>query len=106
MKTAITLGVVHNAIDFFGILTAIIHIVRRTLGKIVLIDKIVASVVGWVDIDHFDFTQIRLLQQLQYFQIIALDVEVLAVKVAGRSVPAHAVCFYRAQRCRNGRIGR
>ena len=45
METTIALSIRHKAIAFFIILTAIIHIVRRTLGKIVLIDKIIAGVV-------------------------------------------------------------
>ena len=106
METAIALGVGHKPVAFFIILTAIIHIVRRTLGKIVLIDKIIAGVVRRINVDHLDLAQIGFLQELQHFQIIALDVEILTVKTAGHSILAHAVCHNRAQRCRNGRIGR
>ena len=106
MKAAIAFGVGHHAVAFFIILTAIIHIVRRTLGKIVLIDKIIAGVVRRINVDHLDLAQICFLQELQQFQIIALDIKVLTVKAAGCAIFAKAVCHNRAQRCRNGRIGR
>ena len=106
MEAAVAFGVCHHAVAFFVILTAIIHIVRRTLGKIVLIDKVITRIVRRVNVDHLDFAQIGLLQELQHFQIIALDVEVLAVKATGCAILAHAISYNRAQRCRNGRICR
>ena len=106
METAIALGVGHKTVAFFIILTAIIHIVRRTLGKIILIDKIVTRIIRRINVDHLDLTQIGFLQELQHFQIIALDVEVLTVKTAGYAIFAHTVSCHRTQRCRNGRIGR
>ena len=106
MESAITLGVGHKAVAFFIILTAIIHIVRRTLGKIVLIDKIIAGVVRRINVDHLDLAQIGFLQELQHFQIISLDVEVFTVKTAGCAIFANAVCHHRTQRCRDGRICR
>ena len=106
MKATIALSVGHKPVAFFVILATIIHIVRRTLCKIVLIDKIVACIIGRINVDHLDLAQIGFLQELQHFQIIALDVEVLAVKAAGCTVLTNAVCHNRAQGCRNGRIGR
>lgn len=106
MKTPITLGVGHKAVAFFIILTAIIHIVRRTLGKIILIDKIVTRIIRRINVDHLDLAQIGFLQELQHFQIIALDIKVLTVKTAGCAILANTVGHHRTQRCRNGRIGR
>ena len=36
-----------------------------TFSKIIIINKIIASVVGWINIDHLDLTEISLLQQLE-----------------------------------------
>ena len=106
MEAPVTLSVRHHAVTFFIILPAVFHVISGVLRKIVLIDKIIAGVVGWVDIDHLDPAQISFLQKLQHFQVVTLDVEVFAVKTAGRAVPADAVRHYRAQRGRDGRIRR
>ena len=106
MKAAIAFGVCHHTVAFFIILTAIIHIFRRTLGKIVLIDKIIACVIGRINVDHLDLAQIGFLQELQHFQIIALDVEVLTVKATGSAIFANAIRYNGTQRCRDGRICR
>ena len=58
------------------------------VGKIIGIDKIVAGVVGRVDVDHLYLAVISRLQQLQDLQIVTLNVEVLG------GVPIHA--FLRA----------
>ena len=47
------------------------------IGKIIGIDKIVASIVGWVNIDHLHLAVISRLQQLQNLQVVTLDVKVL-----------------------------
>ena len=104
MEPAIALRVCYKPITLFVILSAVSHIFVSTLGKIVLINKIVARIVRRINVDHLDLAQIGFLQELQHFQIVALDVEVLAVKAAGCAILAHAISYNRAQRCRNGRI--
>ena len=106
MEAPVAFRVSHHAVTRFIVLTAVPQIIRSGLGKIILVDKVVASVVGRVDIDHLDLAQISLLQQLQDFQIVALDIKIFAVKAAGGAVSAHAVRHDRAQRGRNGRVGR
>ena len=106
MKTTVALSIGHHPIAFFIILTAVPHIFVSTLGKIVLIDKVITRIVRRVNVDHLDFAQIGFLQELQHFQIIALDVEVLAVKATGCAVLTNTVGHHRTQRCRDGRICR
>ena len=53
--------------------------------KVVGIDKVLAGVVGRVDIDELDFARVGFLQELEDFEIVALD-----YKVEG-DVPVHAV---------------
>ena len=106
MKATIAFWICNKSVPFFIQLTTIFHILSTRLCKIVIIQHIVAGVVGRVNVDHLDFTQIGFLQELQHFQIIALDVEVFTVKTAGCAIFAHTVSYHRTQRCRNGRICR
>ena len=46
-------------------------------GKFVGVNELLPCVVGRIDIDHFDFAEIRLLQQLQDFEIFAFDKDVV-----------------------------
>ena len=62
-------------------------------------------IVFW-QVDHLNLAEVGLLQELQHFQIVALDVEVIAVKTAGRAVPADALRHHGAQRGRDGRVRR
>lgn len=42
--------------------------------EVVSVDEIVAGVVGRVDGGHLHLAQIRLLQQLEHFEVVALEV--------------------------------
>ena len=106
MKASISICIRNKLISLFVILSASAHVAVRVLGKIVLIHKIVASVVGRVDVNHFHLAQIRFPQELQHIQIVALNIQVLAVPAAGRAILAHTVRLDGAQRCRNGRVRR
>ena len=106
MKAAVAFGVCHHAVAFFVILAAVAHVVLGALCKVILIDKVIACIIWRVNVDHPDFAQIGFLQELQHFQIIALNIEVLAVKTAGCAILAKTVGHHRTQRCRDGRICR
>ncbi len=67
----------HLAGQFQVILDVVLEIVR--------VHEVLAGVVGRVDVDQLDLAGIALLQQLQHFQVVALDHQVL------RAVPVHAV---------------
>ena len=62
-------------------------IILNTIRKVIRVDKIPAGVVGRVNIDHLNFPVVALLQQLEHFQIVALNIEVLGV------VPVFALCL-------------
>ena len=106
MKTTIALRICHHAVPFFVILTAVAHIILGALCKIILVDKVIARIVWRINVDHLDLAQIGFLQELQHFQIIALDVEVLTVKATGSAIFANAIRHNGTQRCRDGRICR
>ena len=75
-------------------------------SKFIIINKVIPRIIRRINIDHLDLAQIGLLQEFQYFQIIALDIEVFTVKAAGRAVLANAICHNGTQGCRDGRICR
>ena len=105
MEAAVGVHVFDKAVTFLVILAAVCQVFLGALGKIILIHKVVAGVVGWVNINHFDFAQIGFLQQLQHFQVIALNVQVFGIETAGGAILAHAFHHARTQRFGNGRIG-
>ena len=106
MKAAIAFSVLYHTITFFIVLAAIFHVISCVLLKIISIDKIFARIVRRINVDHLDLAQIGFLQELQHFQIIALDVEVLAVKATGSAIFANAIRHNGTQGCRDGRICR
>lgn len=78
-------------------------VVADGIAEVVGVNKIFAGVVRRIDVDHLHFFVIRSLQKFQDFQIVALDIEVVAVELArvpsrpelsashGRSVPMERV---------------
>ena len=72
-----------------------LFVARHGVGKIVLIDKVVARIVRWIDINHLHAPEIGGLQQLEHLQIVALYVQVL------RFVKVDAFLFAGAQ-CAGG----
>ena len=56
----------------------------QRVGVVVGVDKIVAGVVRWVNVDHLHSAKVGLVEELEDFQVVALDEEVLGgVKVHG-----------------------
>ena len=86
METAVAFGVLHHAVALFIELTAVGKILIRTLSKVILIHKVVAGVVRRINVDHLDFSEIGFLQQLQHFEVVALNIEVFGgIKVHAAS---------------------
>ncbi len=79
-------------------ITQFIHIsskqvfLRLRTGKIIMIHKVIPRIIRRVDIYHLHLTEIRLLEQFQHFEVVALNIEVL------RSVPIHAILLDRTER--------
>ena len=97
MKATVALGIRDHAITGFIVLPAARKILGCTLRKVILIDKVIAGIVGRINVYHLDLAKVGLLQQFQDFQIIALNVEVLAVNAAGRTVLPDTVRNHRAE---------
>ena len=106
MKTTVALGIRDHTISGFIVLPAACKILCRALRKVILIDKVIAGIVGRINVYHLDLAEIGLLQKFQDFQIIALNVEILAVKTTGCAVFADTVRDHRAESGGNRRICR
>ncbi len=69
-----------------------------------MIYSIGTSVVGRVDVNHFDFAHIRFLQKFEHFEVVALNVKVLsgvpidAVLGHGTECLADRTCGFAASR--------
>ena len=67
--------------------------------KSVVVDEVMASVIGRVDVDHLHLAQIGLLKELQHLQVVALDVQVFG------GVPVLALFGAGAQGLADGLVG-
>ena len=92
MKPSIGVGILEQTVFVLVVHSHLLVFFFLRAHEIIGIDKIVAGVVRRVDIDHFDLAEIAFLQELEDFQIIALDVEVFG------GVPVLALCHTGAQR--------
>ena len=86
---AVFVGALREA--FLADLAGVAQVVSQAFAEVVGVDEFVAGVVGRVDVDHLDLAVIRALQQLEHFEIVALDDEV------GGSVPVDAFVRHRGE---------
>ena len=100
METPITFCILNKPIALFVELPAIGKILIRTLSKVILINKVVSCVVRRINVDHLDFAKIGFLQQLQHFEVVALDIEVFG------GVKVHTFLTAGAQRLIDRGIGK
>ena len=81
----------HNVTLIIGD-TCLCLVATACLLEVIAVDKIIASVVGRVDIDHLDLAIIRLVQNLQRRQIITLD------KHIARCIPIDGIRSFGVER--------
>ena len=98
METSVALRVLDKAVAFGVKLPAVCKILVGTLREIILIYKVVSRIVGRVNVNHFDFAEIGLLQQLQHVKIIAFNIQIL------RGIKINALLPAGAKGLRNRRI--
>ena len=101
MESPIAFCILHQTISLFIKLTAIAKIFISILRKVILINEVIARVIRRIDIDHLHFAEIGFLQQLQFIQIIALDVNIFRVDAARRAISAHRLFTVKTQRLCN-----
>ena len=77
MEAAVGVGVGPELLSFRVRLPGVLEVRLKALRVVVRIDEIFASVIRRVDVDHLHLPQVRLLEKLQNFEVVALDDEVL-----------------------------
>ena len=100
MEATVTIRVGHKAVACLIFLIGAGKVGFGSFREVVIIDKIIARVVGRVDVDHFDLAEIGLLQELEGVEIVPFDEQVLG------GVKVHAFFPAGAQGFGNGGIGR
>ena len=60
MKPAIAFCIGNKAVPFFILLSAIVHILTSRLREVIIIHKVIASVIRWININHFYLAEIVL----------------------------------------------
>ena len=91
MKASVCIGVFNHSVAVFVNFACHVCVFFTRHFEIIVINKIVACIVRWVNINHFDFAKIAFLQKFQNFQIIPLNIEVFG------AVPVYRFLFARAE---------
>jgi hypothetical protein len=92
VKTSAGSGVLGESIALVIIVARDGTIFLASLGEVVLVDKIIASVVRRVNVDHLNFSAIVVAQEFKDIKIVALDIEVLSRVEIDRFFTAGAQC--------------
>ena len=79
MEATIAFSISNELVSFFIILPTIVNILLLILVEIVVIHKVVARVVRWVDVNHLHFAQIVLTKEFQHLKIVTLNIQVLGI---------------------------
>ena len=100
VEPGVALGVLHELLVALLVKQADLLVVLLLVHlKAVVVDEVVAGVVGRVDVDHLHLTQVALLEELQHLQVVPLDVQVFG------GVPVLALLWAGAQGLADGLIG-
>ena len=99
MEPSVGVGVLEQAVFVLVVHSHLLVFFFLRAHEIIGIDEVVAGVVRRVDVDHLYLAEIALLQELEDFQIVALDVEIFG------GVPVLAFLHTGAQRLANGLVG-
>ena len=79
MKTPVAFCIGNEAVSFFVLLSAIVHILTSCLREVIVIHEIITRVIWRVDINHLHFAQIVLAKKFQHLQVVAFNIEVLRI---------------------------
>lgn len=100
MEPGVALGVLHELLVALLIKQADLLIVLLLVHlKAVVVDEVVAGVIGRVDVDHLHLAQVALLEELQHLQVVPLDVQVFG------GIPVFALLWAGAQGLADGLVG-
>ncbi len=80
MKAAITFSIALHWINklvafFIKGTTCSLEVITR-LCEIIIIDEIIACIIGWINVNHFDTTEIGFAKDFEDIEVIALDIQI------------------------------
>ena len=78
MEASRGLGV-RGELSFSVTLSSEVKVTTNGIGVVIRIHEVTPRVVGRVDVDHLDLAVVVLLQDLEYFKVIAFNHHVLSV---------------------------
>ena len=99
MEASVCIGILEQAVFVLVEHAHLLVFLFLRPHKIIGIDEVVARVIRRVDINHLHLAEIAFLQELEHFQIVALDVEVFG------AVPIFAFFDAGAQRLADRLVG-
>ena len=87
----IALATAHESVSLLIHVASSLVIFTLALLEVIVIHEVVARVVRRVDVNHLHLAEVRLLEEFEGFEVVALDIDVLGV------VPIHTILWHRAQ---------
>ena len=97
MKATITFSIalhwVNKLVAFFIVGSPLFIPLLSTHCKLITIYKVVASVIGRVNVYHLDFAKIVLSQNFEHIKIITLNINILSVPKIHRSLDVGTQSF-------------
>ena len=78
VEAAICFGIRAELLPLGVHLPRVLQVGLQAFGVVVGVDKIIAGIIRGINVDHLDLAEIRLLQELQHFQVVAFDDEILS----------------------------
>ena len=81
----------HESVALLIHVASSLVIFTLALLEVIVIHEVVARVVRRVDVNHLHLAEVRLLEEFEGFEVIALDIDVLGI------VPIHTILRHRAQ---------
>ena len=104
MKSAVAFGVLKKLVAVIVELSAAVKIIVSIFCKIIIVDKVIACVVRWINVYHFDLAKISFLQKFEDIKVIALYVEIFGVVKINAFLTAGAESFSNRGICKQYRL--
>ena len=73
MEAAVAIRIGHKAVARLVLLVGAGKVFLGCFGKVIIVDEVIARVVGRVDVDHLDLAEVGLLQELEGVEVVAFE---------------------------------
>ena len=99
VEASVCFGILEQAVAVLIVHACFFVVFLAALCEVVTVNKVVACVIRWINIDHLNLTEIALLQEFQYVKVVALDVEILGGVPVAAFFRAGAECLANRATC-------